>query len=156
MISIPIPSGPALELSHLVLDYNGTLAVDGEPLERVARRLTALSRDLEIRVVTADTFGVAATHAAAWPVDLIVLGPGQQDERKAEIVRGLGADSVVAVGNGFNDALMLREAALGIVVLQAEGASTAALAAADIVVPDIRIGLDLLTHPKRLIATLRR
>ncbi len=156
MISIPIPPGPEMHLDHLLLDYNGTLALDGVPFERLGRRLTALSRDLEVRVVTADTFGTAAAHVAVWPAELIVLGPGRQDQRKAEIVRGLGAESVVAIGNGLNDALMLAEAALGIVVLQAEGASTAALAAADIVVPDIRSALDLLVHPKRLIATLRR
>ena len=50
---------------------------------------------------------------------------------------------------------MLLAAALGIVVVQREGASVQALMAADVVVPDIRTALDLLAYPQRLVATLR-
>lgn len=62
---------------------------------------------------------------------------------------------MVAVGNGMNDRLMLRTAALGILVLGNEGTSVQALSSADIVVKDILDGLDLLLNPKRIIATLR-
>ena len=61
----------------------------------------------------------------------------------------------MAVGNGRNDRLMLKEAALGIAVLQAEGAAAEALLAADVVAPDILAALDLLLAPEGLIATLR-
>jgi soluble P-type ATPase len=61
----------------------------------------------------------------------------------------------VAIGNGRNDALMLKRAALGIAVVQTEGAATAALLAADLVTPGIIEVLDLLLHPDRLRATLR-
>jgi soluble P-type ATPase len=44
---------------------------------------------------------------------------------------------------------------LGIAVIQTEGAAVEALLAADIVLPSILPALDLLTHPLRLIATLR-
>jgi soluble P-type ATPase len=50
---------------------------------------------------------------------------------------------------------MLRAAAIGVAVLQAEGTAAAALQAADLVVPDINAALDLLLDPQRLIATLR-
>jgi len=50
----------------------------------------------------------------------------------------------------------LRAAALGICVLGAEGAAGAAVLAADIVVPDPLTALDLLLHPDRVVATLRR
>ena len=33
MIDIEIPGFGRLQLAHLVLDYNGTLAIDGEPFE---------------------------------------------------------------------------------------------------------------------------
>ena len=54
-----------------------------------------------------------------------------------------------------NDRLMLQTAGLGIAVMQAEGAAVETVLAADVVVPDIIAGLDLLLHPLRLVATLR-
>ena len=57
MIEIDVPGYRCLRLSHLVLDYNGTLAVDGELLPGVARVLNRLAVDLKVHVVTADTFG---------------------------------------------------------------------------------------------------
>jgi soluble P-type ATPase len=51
---------------------------------------------------------------------------------------------------------MLAAAALGIAVNGTEGMSTAALLAADIYVPNILDALDLLLHPDRLRASLRR
>jgi soluble P-type ATPase len=50
---------------------------------------------------------------------------------------------------------MLKQAALGIAVIQTEGAATAALLAAEIITPGIFDALDLLLHPDRLKATLR-
>ncbi|OPZ75388.1 MAG: hypothetical protein BWY80_00175 [Firmicutes bacterium ADurb.Bin456] len=75
---------------------------------------------------------------------------------KGEYVRTLGPESVIAMGNGTNDALMLERSALGIAVVGPEGASTAALQKADLVVASIISGLDLLLNPKRLVATLRK
>ena len=37
MLTISIPGGATLDIEHLVLDYNGTLAVDGVLLPGVAR-----------------------------------------------------------------------------------------------------------------------
>lgn len=74
--------------------------------------------------------------------------------QKAELVGRLGAESVIAVGNGRNDVAMLT-AALGIAVLGAEGCAGAALRAADVVVPSISDALDCLLEPRRLVATLR-
>jgi hypothetical protein len=62
---------------------------------------------------------------------------------------------VVAIGNGSNDVPMLKEGVVGICVVGPEGASTAALLGADVVVTDIRDALGLLLKPQRLVATLR-
>jgi soluble P-type ATPase len=61
----------------------------------------------------------------------------------------------VCIGNGRNDRLMLAESALGIAVVLGEGAAAVTLAAADVVCTDILAALALLTHPLRLVATLR-
>lgn len=155
MIAIEVPGFGALRLEHLVLDFNGTLAVDGELLPGVAERLTALAARLSVHVMTADTHGTAARVLARLPCSLAVAPPSRQAEAKRRFVESLGAERVGAIGNGRNDRLMLAAARLGIAVLQREGAAAEALAAADIVVPAIEDALDLLVHPLRLVATLR-
>lgn len=169
MLQIDIPGRGKLELAHLVLDLNGTIALDGEVLPGVAERLGTLAESLIIHLVTADTHGqaaaivsrleeetrhvVGAQHAA--PL-LARIGPGDEVEQKRTLVQRLGAERVVAVGNGANDGAMLRTAALGIAVLGGEGLAVEALHSADVVVASIEDALDLLLHPKRLVATLRR
>jgi soluble P-type ATPase len=155
MLKVEIPGFGDLALDHLVLDYNGTLAAGGTLLAGVAQRLARLAGVLEIHVVTADTYGTAGSAPAQSGVRVTVLPAGAEDVAKAEFVRGLGSAATVAVGNGRNDALMLQEAVLGVAVIQEEGAAGRAVAAADIVCPDILAALDLLVHPLRLKATLR-
>ncbi len=60
------------------------------------------------------------------------------------------------MGNGRNDGELVVAAALGIVVVQGEGAAKDTLLAADVVAPDIGAALGLLLHPGRLAATLCR
>jgi len=156
MLRLEIPGREALELEHLVLDYNGTMAASGALVQGVAERITRLSGELAVHVVTADTFGTVASALAGLPVRLHVLPPGMQDEAKRRYVADLGSLRTVAVGNGRNDLLMLLEAGLSVAVMGDEGASVQALCAADVAVRHICDGLDLLLHPLRLVATLRR
>lgn len=157
MLEVEIPGWGALRLAHLVLDVNGTLALEGRLLPGVAERIGALQPLLEVHLLTADTFGgLEAIATALGPVRAVRLEPGGEREQKGGYVRGLGAGGVVAIGNGTNDAEMLREAALAVAVLGREGLAGAALAAADLLVPSIEDALDLLLHPRRLVATLRR
>jgi len=149
-----VPGWGDLDLRYLVCDLNGTLAVDGRVRVPVRRRLERLAARLEVYVLTANTFGTAAALGDL-PVRLRVLHGSDTAQDKLVAVKELGARYVAAVGNGRNDRLMLAEAALGIIVLGAEGASPLALAAADVVVPSIEDALDLLLLPGRLEATLR-
>lgn len=155
MLSVDIPGYGDLRLEHLVLDYNGTMAVDGVLLPGVKAALDTLAGLLTVHVITADTFGKAATGLADVDCQLKVLTPGKQDQAKLDFVNQLGADRTVSVGNGRNDALMLSASALGIAVILAEGASAVSLGAADVVCTDIVSALELLIHPLRLTATLR-
>lgn len=155
MLEINIPGRGELRLRYLVADYNGTLACDGTLIPEVIPLLRALSTDLELHVVTADTFGEAAQNLQMLPVKLTVLPLDRQDQAKADYLKRLGARSTVCLGNGRNDVLMLRDAALGICITEAEGACVQTLQAADIVCRSARDALNLLLNPKRLIATLR-
>lgn len=155
MNAIQIPGFGTLTLEHLVLDYNGTLAVDGALFPGVQETLNTLSDQMAIHVVTADTFGQAAVGLEEVNCRLTVLEDGRQDQAKVDFVNRLGAHLTVSVGNGRNDALMLAASALGIAVILGEGASTASMNAADIVCTNIVSALELLNHPLRLTATLR-
>lgn len=155
MITVAIPDFGRLQLDHLVLDYNGTLARDGKLLPAVPRLLRSLAKKIRIHVVTADTFGMAVGQLKGLPVTLKILPPDRQSEAKRSFVVLLGTRTVVAVGNGRNDRKMLKAAALGIAVVQGEGAAVQAMAAADIVATNIQDALGLLTQTKRSIATLR-
>lgn len=155
MLRADIPGFGALELTHLVLDLNGTLAVDGALVPGVAGRLEALGAHLSIHLVSADTHGNAARLARELGVALEPLPATGQAEAKAALVRRLGPAGCVAVGNGRIDAPMLALARVGIAVILAEGAAGAALLAADAVCTDICDALDLLLTPARLTATLR-
>lgn len=155
MIAVKIPDFGQLKLRHLVLDYNGTLAVDGRLLMGVAGELRQLAPLIRIHVVTADTFGIAANELGTLPVELTILPAARQADAKRRFIAKLGSKSVVAIGNGRNDRKMLKAAALGIAIIQREGAAAETLAAADVVCGSIINALELLTNPDRLVATLR-
>ena len=157
MIIVEIPGRPKLTIEHLVLDVNGTIAQDGQLVRGVIDRVQRLRKILEIHLLTADTHGRRREIDQALDVTGIRLTPGEGEaQQKARYVDNLGADHVIAIGNGANDALMLEAAAIGIVVLGSEGTSAEALCTADIVATTPLVALDLLLNPKRLVATLRR
>lgn len=155
MIELDIPGFGLIRAEHLVLDYNGTLAVDGRPVAGVKAFLAEMAQRLTVHVLTADTFGRVAQEMAEVDCTTSILPPGRQDEAKLWYVKQLGAENTVAVGNGRNDAQMLEASRLGIAVILEEGASSAVLRAADVVCTDILSALSLLVHPLRLTATLR-
>ena len=144
-----------VQLEHLVSDFTGTLSEDGRLLPGVRDQLNEITRFMKIHILTADTFGKARTELEGVACELFILTGEAHDAQKEEYVRRLGADKVVAFGNGNNDRKMLKAARVGIAVSQGEGCAVDALMAADVHVASAGIGLDLLLHPKRLKALLR-
>lgn len=143
MIELDIPGFGQRQLAHLVCDYNGTLAVDGHLLPGVGELLTTLAAQLHLHVITADTFGLARSQLAGLPVSLSILPADDQANAKKSFVAQLGASSTAAIGNGRNDLLMLETAAIGIAVLQREGAAAITLMSSDLVCPSITDALAL-------------
>ena len=155
MIELAIPGFKNLQLKHLVLDYNGTIACDGELMTGVKAALENLSDKLQVHVLTADTYGKVQEKLRKISCEISVLGSGKEDVAKLDFVSQLGSEVTVCIGNGRNDRLMLKEAALGIAVVQEEGAFSETLTSADVVCTNIVSALDLLSNPLRLVATLR-
>ena len=155
MIKIEIPGFNKLTLQHLVMDYNGTLACDGRLLAGVEDRLNVLSHDIELHVLTADTFGTVKRQLSPISNALSILPEEGQAEAKLNYVTSLDAAKTVCIGNGRNDRYMLKKAAIGIVIVQDECAAVEAVQAADIIAPTILTALELLLNPLRMKATLR-
>lgn len=155
MIQVSIPGFGDLNLKNLILDYNGTIAVDGKLADGVAERLINLSRQLSIHIVTADTFGTVEKNIGDLPVKIAVLEKNNQDIAKLDYLNSLGPDMTACIGNGRNDRLMLDASALGMAVILKEGTYFKTLQSADLVFTDITDALDVLLNPLRLIADLR-
>lgn len=154
-MKIEIPGYKAFELKYLVLDYNGTIATDGTIPDPVKDRLRQLADELKIYVLTADTHGTARENCEELPLEIRTFPEGSAMDAKHRTVKELGIDSCVAVGNGRNDTLMLRESSLAIAVTDREGMYSGLISEADVCVHKMEDALDLLLYPKRLIATLR-
>ena len=155
MLKIEIPNYKTLELEYLVLDYNGTIALDGEIRDSVREQLITLSKELEIYVLTADTHGTAKKMCDGLPLKIQTFPTDGALDEKLAVVEGLGEDRCIAIGNGRNDKLMCRASALAIAVMEQEGMCGRLLGEADVCTRNIEDALDLLLRPKRLIATLR-
>jgi soluble P-type ATPase len=155
MLLLEIPPKIVFEIEHLILDFNGTIAVDGLLLPGVKPRLRELSSRVLIHVITADTNESARSQLADIPCNLKIIGNDAQDQEKLHFGQELGLHKIMAIGNGMNDSLLLKEAAVSICVIQSEGAAVKALCAARIVCRDIIDALDLPLKPHRITATLR-
>ena len=154
--TITVPHYKTLVIRHIVLDYNGTLAKDGELKEAAKLLLNDLVLHYEVHVITSDTFGSVKEQLDSFDVGIRVLTTDDHTGEKAAYIDELGSEHCIAVGNGNNDGVMLKKALLGIALVGDEGCSTQTLMNSDIVCSSIEDALQLLLSEKRLIATLRK
>jgi P-type E1-E2 ATPase len=155
MISVSVPGWGDLDIEYLVVDYNGTCAFDGKIKENVKEMLEKVSRYIKVFIITSDTYGNIDTEGNTIGFSIIKVGKEGSSAEKAKIIKELGPEKIVAIGNGSNDVLMLKEAALGIGVIGEEGCSKDILKEADFVVKNVTDALSILLHPERIVATLR-
>lgn len=156
MLKIEIPGRHDISLEGVVFDMNGTLTVDGKMDDGDWELLKLVAEKLQVYVLTADTFGLAETTFAGLPLELCRLKGKNGFLEKKNFVDSRGSSFLAAVGNGYNDHMMLKAAALGICVLGPEGAHPMTLANADLLVTSTRAALELFLNPLRLVAGLRR
>ena len=152
---IDIPGYKKIELYTLLLDYNGTIAIDGKIPNSVKERICKLCDEFRILVLTADTYGTAREQCKELPVEVCTFPVGNAADYKRDILEQYGKETCVCIGNGRNDIQMFQGAALSIAIIGIEGACSALLRESDICVTSIEDALDLLLNPKRIIADLR-
>ena len=155
MKDIQIPGFGPVRLRHVVCDYSGTLSVDGVLSDGVKEQLSQITEKYDLHILTADTHGKAAKQLEGVKCEINFLDHESQDVQKELYTMTLGADLVIAIGNGINDRKMLKSARVGIAVCLDEGIAAEAVKAADILVKSANDALDLILKPNRLIATLR-
>jgi P-type E1-E2 ATPase len=155
MISVSIPGWGDIDIEYLVVDYNGTCALGGKLKEGVKEIMERISRYIKVFIITADTYDNIDSEGNTIGFSIIKVGKEGSDKEKARIIRELGPEKVVAIGNGANDAMMLREAALGIGVIGEEGCANALIKEADLMVKSIIDAFNIILHPERIVATLR-
>jgi soluble P-type ATPase len=152
---IEIPNYETVNLKHIVLDYNGTIAKDGILKEEARKMLVLLAQQYTLHVITADTFGSVKNELQGLDLHVKVLRSQNHTLEKEDYIIELNENQCAAIGNGNNDAKMLQVAEIGICVIGDEGCSTKSLLASDITCKSISEALALFVHPQRLIATLR-
>ena len=155
MQTIDIPNFKKLTLKHIVLDYNGTIAKDGILKKELHTLLPQLSEVYKVHVITADTFGTVHEQLAGFDVTVKCLESKNHTQEKADYLFTLGQSTCAAVGNGNNDAKMLKLAPVSVAIIGDEGCCTSTMLLSNVIVHSITDALELFLFPKRLIATLR-
>lgn len=156
MINVKIPGYKDIEIKNVVFDYNGTIAEDGVIPNEVREKIKELSKkEVNIFVVTADTYGTVAKECIGLPVKVEIFDKENASEDKKNIVKNLGEENTVTIGNGRNDAEMFKSSVVSIAIIGREGCFSKVLLEADIVVNDIVDAIDLLIKRDRMKATLR-
>ncbi len=155
LITIEIPGHGDIKAENLVMDYNGTVAKDGRVIDGVRERLNTLSRDLNIYILTADTFGTVYSEFENQNVEIKVMDSDNSAINKKKYVEALGIKNSICIGNGYNDIEMMKSAVLAIGVAQAEGINGKLVIYSDIVFTSILDALDSIINHRRIKATMR-
>lgn len=155
MITIEIPGHGDIKVENLVMDYNGTVAKDGKVIDGVRERLRVLSKDLNVYILTADTFGTVYSEFENSPIDIKVMDSDNSAINKRRYVEALGINNSICIGNGYNDIEMMKSAALSIGIAQEEGISGKLVIYSDIIFTSILDALESIINHKRIKATLR-
>lgn len=156
MITIEIPGREELlNIRYVCLDYNGTIARDGQFFKSLEEPIAKLAeKDVQVFILTADTYGNVRRQCGHLKAEIKTFPRAGAALCKEEIVKELGS-GVFAVGNGFNDIQMFDAADMAVAVMEKEGVCGKLIAHADIVVTSPEDALDLLLKPDRIRATLR-
>lgn len=156
MIEMNIPGRGIFRIEYVVCDVNGTLAVDGILLPGMISAIHKIKDRVKVYLITANTHGNQEKISHDLGIDAIIIEKGNESVQKKEFLKNLGSEKVIAVGQGSNDAEMIREAGIGICVFSEEGTSIEALLSADIVVNNGLDAISLIQNPMRMVATLRK
>jgi soluble P-type ATPase len=154
MILIERPGQDSLKIEFILIDFEGTLAQDQRIHPKAKDKINLLSKRAKIYVLTKGEKELIDEVLRKVKTETVFSGGGKTTQQKLDLLRKLGGDKTVAIGNGVDDVPMIEEASFGICVMNKEGASGEAIRKADLVVSNIIDALDFLLKPVRQKATL--
>jgi len=154
MIFIQRPGQEPLEIEFILIDFEGTLALDRRVHPKAKDKINLLSKRTKIYILTKGEKEVVEETLRRVKAEIFYSREGETSQRKLDLLRQLGTTRSVVIGNGVDDAPMIEEAALGICVMGKEGTSIEAVKNADVVLSNVLDALDFLLKPLRQKATL--
>ncbi|MHA1488939.1 MAG: HAD family hydrolase [Promethearchaeota archaeon] len=157
MRKITIPYHGEITIKNVIFDINGTIQFKGQISEELVQKFDELKKSYNILLVSSDTRGNLKNIAKKLGVNFKKVntqGINDAEAKNNELIK-LGKEVTVAIGNGNNDALMLKNAILGIAILGSEGASTRSILNSDVVFTDVINAIEFLLDEKTMISTLR-
>ena len=110
---------------------------------------------MQVHIITVNSFGTAEAELEGIACTVKLLPKENQRLEKGKYIAALGDDCVISIVNGSNDKETLHYSAVGIILIQKEGACAETLLVSNIVCTNIYDALDLIINPKRMSATLR-
>ena len=161
MKEILVPNYGVLHLKNVLFDLNGTIQFDGKISTDLKEKIKRLKEEYDVYLISADTRGNLEEIANDLGVSYIkikvdkIKTANESEAKKNELIQ-LGKENTVAIGNGNNDSLMLKNAILGIIIIGSEGAAINSLLNADVILPDPISTVDFLLDEEKIIATLRK
>jgi soluble P-type ATPase len=156
MLLYEIPGRDNIEIENIVFDYNGTIAVDGKLIDGVKDLINSLAGQVDIYILTADTYGTVEKECGDMYAKVLTFPKENAGDSKKEIVKTLGGDRTICLGNGYNDIPMFEESIIAIGIIEGEGASGKLLSKADIVARNIIEGINIIMNKNMIKATLRK
>lgn len=142
-----------IELDTIILDLNGTLAVEGKLVTGVADRIKKLKElGFKIFLFTGDQRGTAAIQAAELGIELKYA---KNTEEKALCSKECNFETTVAIGNARIDIGTFLNSKVRIATLQKEGIHAGIIEHVDIITNSINDALDILINPDSFNATMR-
>ena len=153
-----IPNYGKIHIKNILFDVNGTIQFDGRIPTKVKKRIKRLKNYYNIFLISADTRGNLNQIALNLGVKSIKISPSEllEAETKNNELIKLGREETVAIGNGNNDFMMLKNAILSIAILGKEGLSSNTLMNSELVFSNCIDAINFLMDEKKVIATLRK
>lgn len=156
MISIQRPGAENLEIHFVLIDFEGTLAMDGRVHPKAKDRINLLSKRTTFYVLTKGDRERVEKVLRKTKAEIIYLTEGNASEEKLALLQRLGPQQTAVIGNGLDDGPVIEQAGLGLCIIGKEGASSGSVVKADVVFTDVLDALEFLLKPLRQRATLTR
>jgi soluble P-type ATPase len=154
MISIERPGQNNLEFEFILIDFEGTLTSDRRVHPKAKDKINLLSKRAQIYILMKGEKEPVEERLRKVRAEITYLAGAGASQQKLDLLRRLGANRTVAIGNGMDDALMIEEAGFGICIMSKEGTFSETMKKADLVFMNILDALDFLLKPLRQKATL--